>query len=244
MTAAGRAGAVTVISLPDDAAAAPGSIVQVALSATPADGILGLDVRFEYDPDVLNATSVAKTPLSEPHTLNYNLVPAGRVIVSLFGSAPLSGSGPVVTITFQVVGALGAQTTLDITVASANEGSIATTIDDGLFRACDAASIPQEIGGLSVSGSAPTVVSWLLSTAPGVHDVVSGEIADLGGDGGATGALCLDNDRSGTSSTDPRPSPLPGEGAYYLVRVQNACGSGTYGNASSGAERLPSVGCP
>jgi hypothetical protein len=74
--------------------------------------------------------------------------------------------------------------------------------------------------------------------------VASGAIADLQQDGGAQAAMCLDNDVTGTTSTDPRPSPLPGEGSYYLVRVQNACGSGTYGSASSGAERVPVLDCP
>ncbi len=43
---------------------------------------------------------------------------------------------------------------------------------------------------------------------------------------------------------DTRSEPAAGDGYYYLVRSQSACGSGTYGSASSGAERQPLTGCP
>ena len=44
--------------------------------------------------------------------------------------------------------------------------------------------------------------------------------------------------------TDPRPDPPAGAGYYYMVRLRGECGPGTYGQSSSGEDRLPLNGCP
>ena len=43
---------------------------------------------------------------------------------------------------------------------------------------------------------------------------------------------------SGKLEADSQPDPLRGEGYYYLVRTQSECDGGTFGSASSGAQRL------
>jgi hypothetical protein len=74
-----------------------------------------------------------------------------------------------------------------------------------------------------------------------VHDVVRGTIDLLPVDGGA-GESCLEPAVDGASTTDAD-VPAPGAAWWYLVRGRNACGAGSWGTSSAGAERT-SVTCP
>ena len=235
------AGAATQLSLPDDAAGPPSTTSAVLLSALPADGIQSIDVTFQYDADVVVATAVEKTPLSEPFTLTSNLTVPGIVRLSLFGTSPLAGTGAIAEIHFQVVGSPDQSTPLDLTWAEINEGSIPSTLDDGAFRVC--AGAPAQVAGVLVSRTPLTTVSWTASVSER-YDVASGTIAELRRDQGVAAAVCAADDVVGSSWTDPGPDPQPGAGLYYLVRAQSPCGTGTYGTASSGAPRAPTIDCP
>ena len=105
---------------------------------------------------------------------------------------------------------------------------------------CD--SPPNEIGGVGFQSKTPTVLAW---SAGGndTFDVASQTLTDLRTNGTTT-AGCLSNNGSAASYTDSRPNPPVGAGFYYLVRAQSSCGAGTYGFASSGAERIPVAACP
>lgn len=61
------------------------------------------------------------------------------------------------------------------------------------------------------------------------YDLASGALSALAVTG-YVGATCLANDLNTTSFSDAR-TPSAGDGFYYLVRSQNACGTGTYGAA-------------
>jgi hypothetical protein len=100
---------------------------------------------------------------------------------------------------------------------------------------------PGEVTGLQLNGHASSTVSWV-PNGGGVYDLVSGALSTIQIDGTAAGT-CLENDVAGTSIVDERAVP-PADGYYYLVRAQTACGTGTYGYASSGVERNPTVACP
>ena len=126
-----------VVQMPDDAFGGAGGSVSVPVLALPADGILGADIRFFYNPAVLTPTGVATTTITQTgFSVTPNFTVAGRVILSIFGAAPMSGSGAIVTVQFNVVGSPGATSGLDLTVASLNEGAIPSTLDDGLFTVC------------------------------------------------------------------------------------------------------------
>lgn len=135
---AGGATFAAVVSMPDDAWGTSGASVSIPISALPADGILGADLRFQYDPAVLTPTGATTTPISAGFTVTPNFTTPGRVILSLFGVVPLSGSGPIVNVQFTVVGAAGATSVLDLTRGSLNEGQIPSVLDDGLFTVCTA----------------------------------------------------------------------------------------------------------
>ena len=118
-------------------------------------------------------------------------------------------------------------------------------------EACDPASpfgwspafLP-EVGGLSLAHGAVTQLLWP-DLGPGfVYDVAGDLISILHSSGGVESAVCLADDVSFNTWDDTRPEPAAGDAYYYLVRSQSACGSGSYGSASSGVERQPSIGCP
>jgi len=129
--------ATSVISMPDDANGETGTNVAVPVVATPANGIISLDLDVRWNSTILNATSVTAAGLPGDWTVFSSLTP-GRAQVSIFGVTPLSGTVTLVNIHYQVLGSFGAQTPLDITRGDANEGNITTSLDDGLFTvSCD-----------------------------------------------------------------------------------------------------------
>jgi hypothetical protein len=111
--------------------------------------------------------------------------------------------------------------------------------NDGAFDVADCApldagafGIPVEVQTLSVSGAAPTQVSWPMQTigAATQYDVATGSFGSLGHVTFPAGA-CL-----GTSPSSPmidsRTGPSLGQAYYYMVKSRNVCGPGTYGTAA------------
>ena len=124
-----------VLSLPD-VVGTSGSVVQVPLSAGPADGAFGIDLTVTYNPAVLTAQDVTVTGIASTagFVVIKNLNTPGTVVISMYGPQdPLAGSGPIANIQFLVAGASGSSTPLAFTYASANEGHIPTSTDDGSF---------------------------------------------------------------------------------------------------------------
>ena len=130
--------ATSTISMPDGESGSPGTVVGVPISGSPVDGALGIDLKVAFNPGVLHAVSVAKTSLTESMSLTYNLTTPGQAVISLFSAQPISGSGPLVTVTYSVVGPIGDSTPLNVTRGDLNEREISTMLDDGLFAVCDA----------------------------------------------------------------------------------------------------------
>jgi len=67
-----------------------------------------------------------------------------------------------------------------------------------------------------------------------VYDVVGGTLSSLRS-AGLPAAGCVATDVAGDSLDDHRPDPAPGDGYYYLVRAENACGDGGVGAARDGS---------
>ena len=77
------------------------------------------------------------------------------------------------------------------------------------------------------------------------YDVVSGIITTLRPDGGVVNAACIGDNVLGSTLTDSRLLSVMSDGYYYLVRGQNVCATGTYGQDSLGTQRGPGPGdCP
>jgi hypothetical protein len=103
-------------------------------------------------------------------------------------------------------------------------------------------AVPAEIRGDVFAAGQLTWSSEALRSGPGtVYDVMRGRTGHfpVGSDAAETCAV------QGTSATSlpPDQPPALGEAFYYLVRGENACGVGTYGFASGGAERT-NMACP
>jgi hypothetical protein len=127
----------SVVSLPDDAQGGTGETVVVPLSAVPADGIQGIDVKVQFNDAVVQITDVTSTPITQSAALTPNYTTPGVLHLSVFQVSPgLAGSGPIADIHFHVVGTTGESTALDIFYVDINEGAITATIDDGMFSVC------------------------------------------------------------------------------------------------------------
>ncbi len=131
--------AASLLSVPDTAVGGPGTQVVVPINVAPADGGEAFDLAVAFNPNVISAVSVSKTPLSAPFTLTYNVATPGEVRISLFGTSAISGSGPLANITFNVTGPLGSVTPLDLFRGDINERGITSNLDDGLFTVCSTA---------------------------------------------------------------------------------------------------------
>jgi hypothetical protein len=257
----------TVLSMPDNAGGGPGSTVFVPISATPGDGILGIDMTIQYDPAVVLATNVTTSGIAAGFGIAANVNTPGVIRISMFAtSSAMSGSGEIARIEFHVAGAPGATSNLTFTLASINEGAISRVLDPGLFTvtcagvangtACNdgnacttgdhcsagvctgtAVTAPGEVASVSFQNDGATI-SWNASADAGaVYDVVRGRLATLPVGPGGGDEVCGANDLTTTTFTDTTPVAV-GDGFWYLVRAANSCTQGTYGNDA------PPVGPP
>jgi hypothetical protein len=110
--------ATMVLSLPDGVTGTPGQIIQVPITASPADGVFGIDMTVTYNPAVLTAqdVTVAGIAASAGFVVIKNLNTPGQIVISMFGPQdPLAGSGEIVHVQFQVAGSIGSSTPLTFT---------------------------------------------------------------------------------------------------------------------------------
>jgi hypothetical protein len=122
--------------------------------------------------------------------------------------------------------------------------------NDGVLNPSDCApldagafALPVETATLAIDAAA---LAWSglagQAGAGTVYDVVRGAAVDLPSDGGIGGAACFAPGAAALSVVHG-PDPAPDTFWYFLARGRNACGDGTYGDASSGAERI-NAACP
>jgi hypothetical protein len=89
------------------------------------------------------------------------------------------------------------------------------------------------VAATKVPGLMATRVSWQTGNqdAGTTYDVVGGLLTSLHSSGGFTSALCQSNDQLGDHYDDAYIPPA-GDAKYYLIRANNACGPGSFGNSS------------
>jgi hypothetical protein len=155
----------TVLSMPDTAGA-PGAVIEVPITAVPADGILGVDMTITYDPAVLTAQDVLVTGIaaSQGFAIVRNLNTPGTIVMSMYATQnPLTGSGEIARIRFRVIGGVAATSPLVFNQAAINEGLIPRSTDDGLFTAAPTIlSMPD-----SAQGGSGAIVEVPMSVSPG-----------------------------------------------------------------------------
>jgi hypothetical protein len=98
---------------------------------------------------------------------------------------------------------------------------------------------PAEVATLDLLAGSPTRLTWPAVAGAARYDVASGGLPT----NGLGGASCGANDLVVNSWDDARPDPAADAGYWYLVRAENAFGSGTWGSGSDGAPRTIAA-CP
>ena len=85
-----------------------------------------------------------------------------------------------------------------------------------------------------------TRLNWASQAGATGYDVAGDDLFAAG----TASASCLENDVAGATWDDPRPDPTAGAGYFYMIRGENVCGAGSYGDDSAGSERTPTSACP
>jgi hypothetical protein len=75
-----------------------------------------------------------------------------------------------------------------------------------------------DLGGVTGSGT--------------TYRVVTGALSELQASASFSEACTLDAGSGTPDATDTRADPPPGDGFWYLVRAENGCGDGTFGDGS------------
>ena len=100
-------------------------------------------------------------------------------------------------------------------------------------------AVPGEVAGIELArgGGTDVVVTWLSQDAAAgpstAYDLVTGSLAALRAEGDYRSAACLQDNDGNTPFTDVSGSPPAGDGHYFLVRAQNVCGTGSYGDSTA-----------
>jgi hypothetical protein len=115
-------------------------------------------------------------------------------------------------------------------------GRVANALDCNDADA-SAYAAPAEVSTLEAARLAAAVrISWSsqdASAGPGTgYDLVAGDLGLLRPSGSFAGAACRANDLPDPPFDDATPPPAPGGGEYLLMRAQNSCAAGTYGDSS------------
>ena len=209
--------------------------------------VYAADLDGDTDVDILSASfdddKIAwyENDGGSPPTFTAHTITTGAWGARTVHAADVDGDGDIDVFS-------GTQRDHDI-VWYVNESNYTDTDGDGMRNDLDCA--PGNTTAFAAPGAIRSVrfdavrrLTWSAeaprSGSGTVYDVLRGPIADL--PVGSTSDTCAVQG-TGATSLPVDPPPAPGSGFYYLVRGKNACGVGTYGFASGGAERM-SVTCP
>ncbi len=121
-------------------------------------------------------------------------------------------------------------------------GAFADADGDGAGDACDCAPSdpgsygpPVEVPRIRAVDPVTTTLSWDSQAGTAgpnaAYSLVTGDLAALRPDNGFASACTLSRGAA-ISVAETRPDPPAGSGYYYLVRAENTCGDGTFGNGS------------
>ncbi|MFN0278472.1 MAG: cohesin domain-containing protein [Pyrinomonadaceae bacterium] len=151
--------------------------VPVNIGDVTGSGVISLDMQITYDPVVLSPGSPAVTqgPVASGTSMTVNGATPGTLIISLFG--PMTGSGVLVNLHFNVVGAPGTSSALNLAIPDGTPcftttngsvtvipGSIAGTVTYG--NAIGAPN-PRFVSNVLLSGAGSVPVSALTGSTDG-----------------------------------------------------------------------------
>ena len=161
-----------IVSLPD-VPATPGGQVIVPLNLDiSGESLYAADFTIGYDSAVLTATGVTAGALAGNFMVASNLDIPGQVRVSMAGAQPITSSGELLRVAFDVVASYpGPSSDLIFTRAELNEGAIPTSTEDGRITV----AIPLHLGWNLVSlpwHPDDTSAAAVLASIAGQYDIV------------------------------------------------------------------------
>ena len=126
--------AQATLSLPANAAGPQGGRVQIPINATGVQGLTAIDLRFAFNSTTLSAVSASLGTLTAGWSMQANLTTPGEVRLAMASqSGPVTGSGTLAVIEFDVPGVPGNSTALTWTSTTLNGGAVNATTSNGLF---------------------------------------------------------------------------------------------------------------
>ncbi len=117
-----------------------GAIVEVPIELESATNVGSMDIIMSYDAGVLQATGVDTGELGINAYIESNTVDDGEVIIALADASGISGNGPIVVVSFEVIGDIGSSSTLvlkEVSVHDIERVEVITTTMDGTFSVTD-----------------------------------------------------------------------------------------------------------
>jgi hypothetical protein len=111
-------------------------MVPVIVGKTTGLNAIAYDFTFTFNPKVIRLANPAfetKGTLSQGWSITANTSTPGQIRIVAFNSQPLSGSGTLIFIKFNVVGSPGATSPLTWISFPFNEGSPASVLTNGKF---------------------------------------------------------------------------------------------------------------
>lgn len=160
---------------------APTEVVPVNTSDLTGRGVYSADFTFTFDPSVVTpaggsphyGVSLGSVGLSNGggRVLTVNNPSAGTLVISVFGSQPMTGSGAVVNVTFNVVGAPGTASALNLVNYRFNEGSPCVSSSNGDITIASGQITGQVLYGNALVGGSPRAVPNVTLSAAGSVNV-------------------------------------------------------------------------
>jgi hypothetical protein len=132
----------STLSLPN-VQGAPGSTISVDLTAPTTNGVRGMDFWIAFNSSVITPVSATlSTSLAGlGFQMQKNLGDVGYVKLSIAAPGPKNISGTIATITFNIVGSVGATSSLSFNKIVINEGETSPTVQAGSVKVV-AAGLP------------------------------------------------------------------------------------------------------
>jgi len=118
---AGQASAATLTLSPELIEGAPGSEVEVPIVVGGSKGLEGLQFLLTFDPSVVRNIGVQLGPLAGAGELNVKVREPGKLRIAMYPEKAINGDGTLLVARFEVLGAVGGSTAIELADARAWE---------------------------------------------------------------------------------------------------------------------------
>ena len=148
------------VSIPDRSGN-QGSTIDIPIQVSDVTGewIYSVGIKLEFDTSVLEAKEVkiSESLLEAWGSPTVNIQP-GQIAIGAAGANPLSGSGTLIFITFEVKGTAGSSTNIHFADIVFNEGNPTATTDDGYFSVIEISDVINSVISRGYRIAYPTLV--------------------------------------------------------------------------------------